>query len=88
VNVLGRWWRGRAEIVSKLEAAFAFVFRDSTLAIEEVHVRLLSPTIAEAHVRWTMEGVKAPPGAPAPRHRRGLEFSFECSRRPTDSGAS
>jgi uncharacterized protein (TIGR02246 family) len=66
VNVLGRWWRGRAEIVSKLEAAFAFVFRDSTLAIEEVHVRLLSPTIAVAHVRWTMEGAKAPPGAPAP----------------------
>jgi uncharacterized protein (TIGR02246 family) len=66
VNVLGWWWRGRAEIVSKLEAAFAFVFRESTLTIEEVQVRLLSPTIAVAHVRWTMEGAKAPPGAPAP----------------------
>lgn len=52
--------------MSKLEAAFAFDFRDSTLAIEGVHARLLSPTIAVAHVRWTMEGAKAPPGAPAP----------------------
>jgi uncharacterized protein (TIGR02246 family) len=27
VNVLGWWWRGRAQIESKLMNAFAFVFR-------------------------------------------------------------
>jgi uncharacterized protein (TIGR02246 family) len=67
VNVLGWWWRGRSEIESKLAPAFASVFRDSKLTIADVHVRFLSPAVAIAHVRWTMEGAKAPPGGPAPR---------------------
>jgi uncharacterized protein (TIGR02246 family) len=68
VNVLGWWWRGRSEIESKLTDAFAWVFRDSTLTISEVHVRLLDPVTALAHVRWALEGAKVPPGAPeAPR---------------------
>jgi uncharacterized protein (TIGR02246 family) len=66
VNVLGWWWRGRAEIEHKLAEAFAYVFRDSTLKITDVDVRLLAERIALAHVRWTMEGAKAPPGAPQP----------------------
>jgi uncharacterized protein (TIGR02246 family) len=67
VNVVGWWWKGRAEIEAKLTAAFAFVFRDSTLTITEVQVRFLSPEIAVAHVRWTMTGAKTPPGIPEPR---------------------
>jgi uncharacterized protein (TIGR02246 family) len=67
VNVVGWWWQGRAEIESKLTAAFAFVFRDSTLTITEVKVRFLAPEIAVAHVRWTMTGAKTPPGIPEPR---------------------
>jgi uncharacterized protein (TIGR02246 family) len=73
VNVLGWWWRGRTEIRSKLTDAFAFVFRDSKLTITDVHVRLLTRDIAIAHVRWTMEGAKAPPGAPAPP-REGVQL--------------
>lgn len=73
VNVLGWWWRGRAEIRSKLTEAFAFVFRESRLSITEVHVRVLEPHIAIAHVRWKMEGAKAPPGAPAPP-REGIQL--------------
>jgi uncharacterized protein (TIGR02246 family) len=73
VNVLGWWWRGRAEIRSKLTDAFAFVFRSSRLTITEVHVRVLTPGLAIAHVRWTMEGAKAPPGAPAPP-REGIQL--------------
>lgn len=67
VNVLGWWWKGRPQIESKLTAAFAFVFRDSTLTITEVHVRFLAPEIAVAHVSWSMVGAKAPPGMPEPR---------------------
>ena len=67
VNVVGWWWRGRAEIENKLKAAFAFVFRDSKLTIADVQVRFLSPELAIAHVRWTMEGAKTPPGIPEPR---------------------
>ncbi len=73
VNALGWWWRGRAEIEGKLSDAFAWVFRDSTLTIEEVHIRFLDPTTAVVHVRWTMDGAKAPPGAPAPP-RQGIQL--------------
>jgi uncharacterized protein (TIGR02246 family) len=67
VNVLGWWWKGRAEIATKLDAAFAQVFKESTLAIGDVQVRFLTPEIAVAHVRWTMTGAKTPPGIPEPR---------------------
>lgn len=73
VNVLGWWWKGRVEIESKLSDAFAFVFSESQLSISEVDVRFLSPDHAVAHVRWTMEGAKAPPGAPAPP-REGIQI--------------
>ncbi len=73
VNVLGWWWRSRAEIRSKLTAAFAFVFRESRLTITEVEVRMLDSRIAVAHVRWTRDGAKVPPGAPRPP-REGIQL--------------
>src|SRR5882762_2918414 len=72
VNVVGWWWKGRAQIESKLKAAFAFVFHESQLTITDTSVRFLSPTIAVAHVSWTMTGAKAPPGVPEPR--QGIEI--------------
>ena len=73
VNVLGWLWSTPDEIASKLNDAFAFVFRDSRLTITETRVRLLAPTIAVAHVWWTMDGAKSPPGAPAPP-REGVQL--------------
>jgi uncharacterized protein (TIGR02246 family) len=67
VNVVGWWWRGRAEIGKKLSEAFAFVFRESTLTVTDVHVRFLTAEIAVAHVRWTMTGARTPPQIPEPR---------------------
>jgi uncharacterized protein (TIGR02246 family) len=67
VNVVGWWWKGRAQIESKLKAAFAFVFHESQLTVTDTSVRFLSPTIAIAHVSWTMTGAKAPPGIPEPK---------------------
>jgi uncharacterized protein (TIGR02246 family) len=71
VNIVGWWWKGRAQIESKLTDAFAFVFRESTLTITEVNVRFLTPEIAVAHVRWTMSGARTPPTIPEPR--RGIQ---------------
>jgi uncharacterized protein (TIGR02246 family) len=67
VNVVGWWWKGRAELEAKLTAAFAWVFADSTLTITEVQVRFLAPEFAVAHVRWTMTGARTPPNIPEPR---------------------
>lgn len=67
VNVVGWWWKGRPEIEAKLTAAFAGVFRDSSLTITAVHVRFLADDIAVAHVLWTLAGARMPPGMPEPR---------------------
>ena len=72
VNVVGWWWKGRSEIETQLTAAYAVVFRDSTLRIDDVQVRLLARDVAVAHVRWSMEGAKTPPGIPEPR--RGIQI--------------
>lgn len=67
VNVLGWWWKGRPQIENKLAAAFAFVFRESTLTITDVDVRFVAPDVAVAHVLWTMAGAKTPKGVPEPK---------------------
>lgn len=67
INVVGWWWKGRAELESKLTAGFAYVFKESTLSITDVQVRLLAPSIAVAHARWKMSGARTPPGIPEPR---------------------
>jgi hypothetical protein len=54
-------------------AAFAWVFRDSTLTITDVQTRLIDPSTAITHVRWTLDGAKVPPGAPAPP-REGIQL--------------
>jgi uncharacterized protein (TIGR02246 family) len=67
VTVVGWWWRGRSEIERKLSEAFEFVFAQSTLTITDVDVKFLSPSMAVAHVRWTMVGAKVAPNMPEPR---------------------
>ena len=66
VNVVGWWWKGRAEIEKKLTAAYAFVFRESVLTIGDVDVKFPAPEMAIAHVRWTMVGARTPQGLPKP----------------------
>ena len=67
VNVVGWWWKGRAELEQKLTRAFQSMFRDSKLNITTVETRFLGPAIAVSHARWTMEGAKTPRGMPEPR---------------------
>jgi uncharacterized protein (TIGR02246 family) len=63
VNVVGWWWKGRAELERKLSAAFSYMFSESQLTITDLQVRFLSPSLALAHARWTMTGARTPPGA-------------------------
>ncbi|HEV7838419.1 MAG TPA: SgcJ/EcaC family oxidoreductase [Gemmatimonadaceae bacterium] len=80
VNVVGWWWKGRPEIERKLAAGFAFVFARSTLTISDVTVRFLSPSIAVAHVQWTMTGARTPPGMPEPRQGIQLQILRKTGR--------
>lgn len=67
VNVVGWWWKGRAEIEKKLTDAYVFVFRESVLTIGEVTSRFLQPDLAVVHIRWTMTGARTPQGIPTPQ---------------------
>jgi uncharacterized protein (TIGR02246 family) len=67
VNVVGWWWKGRAEIASKLTDAYAFVFKESALTLTDVQVKFLTPDIAVAHIKWTMTGARTPKGIPEPQ---------------------
>jgi uncharacterized protein (TIGR02246 family) len=67
VNVVGWWWKGRAEIEKKLTDAYVYVFSESVLKIGEVTVRFLDSNTAVVHVRWTMTGARTPQGIPTPQ---------------------
>jgi uncharacterized protein (TIGR02246 family) len=49
VNIVGCWWKGRAEVEKKLTDAYVYVFKESTLTITNVDVRFLTPDVAVAH---------------------------------------
>ena len=74
VNVVGWWWKGRAEIEKKLTDAYAFVFKESTLTVTDVQFKFLTPEIAVAHVRWTMTGARTPKGIPEPQ--QGIQIQI------------
>ncbi|HEY6071055.1 MAG TPA: SgcJ/EcaC family oxidoreductase [Chthoniobacterales bacterium] len=67
VNVVGWWWKGRAEIEKKLTDAYVYVFKESALNITNVDIRFLTADIAVAHVQWTMTGARTPSGIPTPQ---------------------
>lgn len=69
VNVVGMWWKGRAEIKAAHEFTHRTLFRHSRLAVAEVSVRFPDPTLAIARCRWVLEGHVDPAGASLPaRH--------------------
>jgi uncharacterized protein (TIGR02246 family) len=59
----GWWWKSRDEAERKLTDAFAVVFAESRLHIDEVSIKSLSPDMALAHVRWSMTGARKLDGA-------------------------
>lgn len=71
VNVVGLWWKGRAEIKAAHEFTHQTLFKDSRLTIAEVFTRFPAPQIAIARCRWKLEGHVTPDGAPLPE-RNGV----------------
>ncbi len=71
VNVVGLWWKGRAEIKAAHEFTHQSIFKNSRLNIAEVSTRFPVPGIAIARCRWKLEGHVTPAGAPLPE-RNGV----------------
>lgn len=66
VNVVGMWWKGRAEIKQAHEFTHSTIFKNSSLTINDVTVRFPAPQLAIARCRWLLEGHVSPEGAALP----------------------
>ena len=73
VNVVGWWWKGRAELRDKLALGFDTVFARSRLHIVDVAVRPVSAGLYVAHVRWTMTGATSPDGSGGNVPHQGIQ---------------
>jgi uncharacterized protein (TIGR02246 family) len=71
VNVVGLWWKGRAQIQAAHEFAHQTMFKGSTLTFAEVAIRFPLPRLALARCRWNLTGHVAPDGGLLPE-RNGL----------------
>lgn len=71
VNVVGKWWRGRHEIVRDLQALHQDRFRDSTVSATSVSIRFLRSDVAVVHAGWEMRGDRGPDGRGVPL-RKGI----------------
>jgi len=66
VNVVGMWWKGRAEIKAAHEFTHSTMFKSSRLTILETTVRFPAPLLAIARSRWLLENHVSPDGEPLP----------------------
>jgi uncharacterized protein (TIGR02246 family) len=66
VNVVGLWWKGRAEIKQAHEVTHASMFKNSRLTILDTSVRFPLPRFAIARSRWRLEGHVGPEGQALP----------------------
>jgi uncharacterized protein (TIGR02246 family) len=71
VNVVGLWWRSRAEIETAHAASHATIFKDSRLEGDVAEVTSLGPGTAALHVTWTLTGHSTPDGTRA-EPRQGI----------------
>ena len=69
VNVVGMWWKDRAEIEAAHVYSHSTFLRDSVLTGRVEKVKLLGPDIATAHAVWELKGQIEPDGRVGePRH--------------------
>ncbi len=71
VNVVGLWWKGRAEIKAAHEFTHQTLFKKSRLTIAEVFTRFPAPQVAITRCLWKLEGHVTPEGMPLPE-RNGV----------------
>ena len=72
VNVIGMHWRGRVEIEARHVDVHRTIFRNSTLRTLDYSLRLLSPGVVLAHIRWEMTGQEEIHGAFSADARQGV----------------
>ncbi len=72
VNVLGMHWKGRTEIERMHAMLFRTIMSKTHLQMTSHSIRMLSDSIALAHVNWEMEGTEKIEGWKLPDKRHGV----------------
>ncbi|HSP18433.1 MAG TPA: SgcJ/EcaC family oxidoreductase [Myxococcaceae bacterium] len=71
VNVVGIWWKSRAEIEAAHEATHKTMFKDSVLSARIASMTWLRTDVAAVHLAWELKGAKDPSGNAVPT-RKGI----------------
>ena len=69
VNVLGMWRKGQDSIERALKGRFDTALINATVKTVDVRIRLITPTVAIAHVLNEIEGMLDENGRRLPSHR-------------------
>jgi len=72
VNVIGKHWRGRAQIEAEHAQLHRTIFRASTLSVRELSVRPIARDVVVAHLDWEMRGHETPLAWSWPSVRNGV----------------
>lgn len=79
VNVVGMFWKSRAEIEAAHRATHQTIFRDSRLSILDTQGHRLGEGYVALHARWHLSGLKGPDEAEA--EREGILLFIAHERR-------
>lgn len=74
VNVVGTWWKDRAQIEQAHVASHKTMFKDSKLSGSVTSIKYLRPDVAVAHMPWQLTGARTPTGKPVPLRKGILMF--------------
>ncbi len=77
MNVVGLWWRKRADIARAHDYALKSFFADTSLAPGATTVRPLGPDHAVVQCRFRLTGQRAPDGTEAGARRTVFTFVLE-----------
>ena len=62
VNVVGMWWRGRANVKQAHVVYHETIFKATPYHLQAIAVRFITPDVAIASVRWKKGSFAAPDG--------------------------
>ena len=56
INVVGLWWNNRRDILKAHDYGLKVIFKDSTLTIIKLKIKMLSENFSIVHVKMKLEG--------------------------------
>ena len=72
VNVIGMRWKGASQIAQMHVLLHESRMRQTTLASEDLTIRVLAPSVAVVHDTWVLTGDPGAPGWKVGERRRGI----------------